>query len=220
MRKLFIVSLLVVAGHVPASAQHTAFRYILGEIHKVYDKPVFGNYCMGLGIDRSFNSRLTVGFDVAYDVGSALVGENGKAVNITSGSSTSSYFVKRHLLTLNYHTEYALADNDGTHAYIGTFIGLRRITQDWLDDAYYDPYNGPSPFPRTVSASKWLIPLGLRMGIRGAVDEGFLDLYAQLGYQIGGGESLYPRYPVLAKAEYTQTSSLAFSLGLAYGIGW
>ncbi|MGB5071928.1 MAG: hypothetical protein WBO28_13300 [Flavobacteriales bacterium] len=221
MRKLFIVSLVVIAGYVPASGQNTALRYIAGEVHKIYDKPAFDNFCMGVGLDRTFNSRLTVGFDITYDIASVLQMDNGRSLSVTSGGHTATYFVNKKMLSLNYHTEYALADNDGTHVYIGTYIGLRHITQNWVDDSYYNYSNITyTSFPQRVSASKVLIPLGLRIGVRGPVDEGFLDLYAQLGYQIGGGENLYPRYPVLAKADFTQPSSLVITMGLAYGIGW
>ncbi|MGV9012411.1 MAG: hypothetical protein ACOH13_07440 [Flavobacteriales bacterium] len=220
MRKATLLLVLLAAPISALRAQNTAFRYIVGEMHRVYDQPVFGNYCMGLGLDRSFNNRLTVGFDVAYDIGGVLRA-SGKEVVVSSGGVTANYLLTPKLLSLNYHTEYALADDQATHVYLGTFIGLRHVSQSWVNDGYnYNPSGATVAFPGMATGSKWLVPLGLRSGIRGPVDEGFFDLYVQLGYQVGGGEDLYVRYPALLKAEYTQTSSLAISIGLAYGFGW
>lgn len=211
MRK--VLSLLALLAAVPlVRAQSTAVRLIIGEGHKVYAKPAFGNYCMGVGVDRSFNDKLTVGFDVGFDVFNSLLGEGRSVVPQLDGVTGS---VVPHLLSLNYHTEYALGDDGGTHAYIGTFIGLRRIKQDWtLYDARYDVYK-----EHRFTTSRMLVPIGLRMGLRGATDGGFMDLYMAVGYQIGGGKAI-SKDQRLKGAAFSETSALAFSLGLAYGLGW
>ena len=105
MRKvIFAVFFLAVAFQ--AAAQSTAFRYILGETNRIYDTPKFDNYCMGLGVDRSFNNKLTVGFDISYDIGNALR-TDPPYTTFTSGGIDASYTMKPGLLTMNYHTEFA-----------------------------------------------------------------------------------------------------------------
>ncbi|MGB3525617.1 MAG: hypothetical protein WBB32_06600 [Flavobacteriales bacterium] len=218
MKKMIIVLGFLIGGYGSALAQSTAFRYIIGETHKVYASPTFDNFCMGLGMDRSFNDRLTVGFDITYDIGHALKA-SPEYIYLTYGGRSGNYQVEPRLLSLNYHTEYAIGDDGGLHGYIGTYVGLRRITQKWtLSDSYYGGV--PSPFAATKSVAKMLVPIGLRMGLRGATDGGFMDLYAAVGYQIGGGKPIVEETRYNSKEPYMETSSLAVSIGLAYGIGW
>lgn len=222
MRKVLITSAFAFVFAAPAISQAVAIRYILGETHKIYQHPTFDNYCMGLGVDRTFNDRFTAGFDVTYDIGHALkLGE--EYIYLGSSASQVTYEMKPKLLSLTYHTEYALGENDGTHVYIGTYLGLRHLSQNWILQQDYDPYNTVSrPYPAMKKISQWLVPVGLRMGVRGATDGGFMDFYAALGYQIGGGKQVADGtlYRPAAEAEYLETSSLAVTIGLAYGIGW
>ncbi len=81
---------------------------------------------MGFGVDRTFNERLTIGFDVNYDIVGLLTAGPGDGYYSSYGGVSSNYEVDPRLLSLNYHTEFAFSDNDGVHFYLGTFIGLRR----------------------------------------------------------------------------------------------
>ncbi|MBS1941479.1 MAG: hypothetical protein JST38_11465 [Bacteroidetes bacterium] len=217
MRKLFVVLMLLVGILPVIHAQSTAVRFILGEGHKVYSKPAFGNYCMGVGVDRTFNDKLTVGFDVTFDVAGALRAEP-KYITVIAGNVQTDYRLSPKLLSLDYHTEYALGENDGTHVYIGTYLGLRHISQKWISDGYLADYNYVSA-PVRLNVSKWLIPIGLRMGLRGATDGGFMDLYVAAGYQLGGGKDLTTNGK-LKDNPYAKTSALALTIGWAYGMGW
>ena len=217
MKKCLSILVLLACATPVLNAQSTAVRLILGEGHKVYTKPAFGNYCIGVGVDRTFNDKLTAGFDVALDAIGALRTQP-LSIAVTAGNVLTDYQVAPKLLSLNYHTEYALGENDGTHVYIGTFLGLRHISQKWTSNGYSTDYNYVEA-PVNISVSKWLIPVGLRMGVRGATDGGFMDLYVAAGYQIGGGKSITTNSQ-LKDAPYTETSALAFTLGWAYGLGW
>ncbi len=212
------VSLLLAGA---AVAQSTAIRLILGEGQKVYRKPAFGNYCVGFGMDRSFNDKLTAGLDVTFDVSHALKAGPEYVYLELSGNSIG-YTMKPSMLSLNYHTEYALGDDDGTHGYIGTFIGLRFLKQKWTSDGYVnvDTYGNPISVPAPRPVSKMLVPLGIRFGVRGATDAGFMDLYCAMGYQIGGGKHLLSGEFAKQAVKYAETSPLALTLGLAYGFGW
>ncbi len=218
MRKI-LSAIVLFAGITPLThAQSTAIRLIIGEGHKVYTKPAFANYCVGVGVDRTFNERLTAGFDVGVDVSGAFRAEP-KSVVVTKGNVQTDFQVAPKLLSLNYHTEYALGENDGTHVYIGTFLGLRHISQKWTSDGYSTDYNYVTA-PVNISVSKWLIPVGLRLGLRGATDGGFMDLYVAAGYHVGGGKQITTISSKLKDTPYTYTSAVAFTVGWAYGIGW
>jgi hypothetical protein len=212
-RTLLLASLFAWAATARAQHTATAIRLILYEAQKVYADQGIGTYCVGLGVDRTLNDRLTLGLDVALD----LVGRMQHTYTSVSYDpvTNASMEVKPRLLSLNYHTEYALGDNSGTHPYIGSFVGLRMLKQEWRITE-----QGPmGSDTRLLDLSKTLVPVGIRMGLRGTTEGGFLDLYAALGYQIGGGGKLDDNLPV-DNVEYVNTSALAFTLGLAYGTGW
>ncbi len=202
---------------VSAAGQANAVRMILGEGHKVYTNPSFGNYCMGLGYDRTFNDKLTIGVDVAFDISNITRDQGISFQQPVPGNTYSSntYIVDPRMLSVNYHTEFALGDNSATHGYIGTYIGLRRLKQQWamtLVDRYDNYYT------EERMAKRLLVPVGLRLGLRGATDGNFMDLYVAAGYQIGGGHEMEKLAPV--DMRFTKTSSLAVSFGFAYGFGW
>jgi hypothetical protein len=219
MRRALCCSALVLALLPMAKAQSTALRWIVGEVNRVYIHPGFGNYCMGGGVDRTFNDRLTIGFDISYDIANGFRAE-GREVQFSYGGVDYTYAMFPRLLSLNYHTEFALADNDGTHTYIGTYIGIRDIMQKWqLRSAYYSGYysNGNGTAQK---GSKVLVPVGLRFGVRGPTNDGFMDLYFAFGYQIGGGNYVMDGTAFHPVTEYGKTSSLALTIGWAYGLGW
>jgi hypothetical protein len=200
------------------SAQSTAFRWIVGETNTVYAHPRFSNYCMGAGVDRTFNELLTVGFDISYDLANAFR-EQGRDETLSIGGTDHSYQLFHHVLCMNYHTEFALGDNGGTHGYIGTYIGLRDVFQKWRSSGAYSAYSSSSNGP-AVRGSRILVPIGLRLGFRGPTDDGFMDLYFALGYQIGGGNHVMDEAMYRSVPEFMETSSLAITIGWAYGLGW
>jgi hypothetical protein len=219
MRRALCCSALLLAVLPTTSAQSTAFRWIVGETNTVYAHPRFSNYCMGVGVDRTFNDRLTIGFDITYDVGNGFRTE-GRDIHYSSGGVDYTYAMFPRLLSLNYHTEFALADNDGTHTYLGTYIGIRDIMQKWeLQSAYNSGYYSGG-YGTVQKGSKVLVPIGLRFGIRGPTDDGFMDLYFAMGYQIGGGNYVMDSSQYHHGTEYRETSLLALTIGWAYGLGW
>jgi hypothetical protein len=222
MRKTWTVIALLACSLPAALAQQTAMRWIIGETHGVYNIPKFDNLCMGLGVDRTFNEKLTVGLDITYDINHALK-TMPEYVYYSDSGMYFTFYMKPSLLNINYHTEFALGDDDGTHVYIGTFIGLRRLAQKWErdpDDGEYDQNGNWVTMSPPKDVSKWLVPIGGRLGLRGATDGGFLDLYCAVGYQIGGGGSLVSGNKSNWSGGYGEISTLVTTIGLAYGVGW
>src|SRR5690606_37746968 len=98
MRKHLITLVLACAASA-GMAQSTAIRFILAETHKVYQLPKWDSYCMGMGVDRSFNDRFTAGFDVSFGVGHAL-SPAGKSMTISVDGTDLLYSMKPGLLSL------------------------------------------------------------------------------------------------------------------------
>lgn len=218
MRRALCCSALLLALLPLASAQNTAIRWVFGETNSVYTHPRFSNFCMGAGVDRTFNSRLTVGFDITYDLANAFRAQ-GRDELLSYGGVDEYYVMFNHLFSMTYHTEFALGDNGGTHAYIGTFIGLRDVFQKWQLEGAYSGYSSNSN-GQFQHGSKVLVPIGLRLGVRGPTDSGFTDFYFGMGYQIGGGSYVMDPVKYHSATEFMDTSSLAITIGLAYGLAW
>lgn len=222
MRKLITFALML---PIFAAAQTaTAIRFVIGEMHTTYEMPKHDNFCMGASLDRTFNERLTFSLDVTVDVTHSAKG-GFQQVSFSDGAYRVVYEVNPRLTNVTYHTEYALGDDDGTHAYIGTFIGVSLLRQTWQLEYVQDPYGGWSSstsniYPPTMKISKTLVPFGIRFGIRGRTEGGFADLYSMVGYQIGGGTALVDRAGFPATGDYLKTLPVYVTFGLSYGFGW
>lgn len=204
---------LCAAGATQAQNTATAVRVILAEGHWVYEDPGYPSFTFGLGLDRTLNERLTVGIDATLGYAGS---ERDAYKSVDSNSSTEVFYsVAPHLYSVNYHTEFALGDDDHTHLYVGSFIGLRHIKQRWTINEF-----GPAGYTSSEQEVRAdLIPVGVRLGLRGATDHGCMDLYTQLGYQVGGNKVLMD--PLAGRgAEYATTAGMAITCGLAYCFGW
>ena len=111
-----------------------------------------------------------------------------------------------------YSAKYFFSDNEGTTGYIGSFIGVQSLKAEVTE--YVLGSNGYST-PRTVTASKIQVPIGIRMGMRGGLDGYFGELFVQAGYALGNG-ILYK-----ADGDIVKTTPLYFSVGGSFlGFGW
>jgi hypothetical protein len=205
---------------VVVNAQTSGIRFIFPEFSKVYaDKSMWATYQLGMGYDHDFNERLSMGFDAVIDLQRAT--ESGLSSDVTYQGYTGSYYLSDKVFSVQYRTAFALSDNDEGHLYLGTFIGVRTVKQT-ADLSYVsDPtgsLSGNGPFVSTAEGKKTLIPMGLRFGVRGSLEGGYADLYTQLGYVVGGGESTFTQ-PYFKGTDFDLTN-MAFTLGLAYGFGW
>lgn len=209
MRRSVILGACLLVLAYAGRAQNTALRLTLGEIQRMYEAPNF-SFLMGLGIDRSFNNHLAVGLAVGLDLNSY-----SKYHGFSVGQGPNSYSVVPKLWSVTYHTEYSFAGDFGPHIYVGTFLGLNMVDQEWrigirqeIDEYSYS----------NLTVKKTLIPVGVRVGLKGEPEGSHMDLYAAHGYQIGGGKLAFPDAP--RAAEYAKFSAMSITLGLSYGIGW
>lgn len=219
MRRTLLL-LLCAACTVAASAQANGIRFIFPEFSKLYGaKSMWGSYQLGMGYDHDFNERLSMGFDGLMDLQRATDGALG--TDIPYQGYIAQYYITDKFFSMQYRTAYAFSDNDGGHLYLGTFIGVRMIKQSASLAYVTDPNgftNDDGPFIREAEGKKTLIPLGLRFGLRGSLEGGYADLYTQIGYVVGGGESTFSQ--AYFKGDDFDLTKMAFTLGLAYGFGW
>ncbi len=202
-------------------AQANGVRFIFPEFTKVYaEKSMWSSYQLGMGYDHDFNDRISMGLDITIDLQRATE-EGGLSIEVPYAGLIGNYYSGDRLLSVIYRTAYAFTDNSETNLYVGSYFGVRSFKQT-LDLSYVtDPtgsFNGNGPFQQQVEAKKTLIPIGVRLGVRGSLEGGFADLYTQLGYNIGGGESAFTQ--TYFSGEDFDLSSMSFTLGLAYGFGW
>ena len=208
-----------VASSITVMAQSSGIRFIFPEFSKVYaEKSPWTSFQLGMGYDHDFNERITMGLDVLLDLRRE---ESGLYVDIPYGGYTAQYILHDKFFSAQYRTAYSFsANDDGTHVYLGTFVGVRAFKQTAELFSVTDPngYNDNGSFVQLAEGTKTLIPMGLRFGIRGTLEGGYADLYTQFGYVVGGGESVFTQ-AYLTGPEFDLASS-SLTLGLAYGFGW
>lgn len=97
--------------------------------------------------------------------------------------------------TVEYRSQYHFADNSSSSGYVGTSIGYRSLNRE---------------------ISKTMVPVGIRLGLRGGLQGFYADLHAGAKYQAGGGSCVQTR----DQLSDVQLNSLTFFVGLDLGIGW
>lgn len=108
-------------------------------------------------------------------------------VQVRTSPGSSSWVV-------NYHSNYHFSDNESSSFYLGPNIGVRAI-------------GGTN--------STTLIPVGMRMGVRGGLEGFYADLYLGGLYNIGAGSSIE-----LESVGNRDLRSMSFCAGLDLGFGW
>jgi hypothetical protein len=95
--------------------------------------------------------------------------------------------------TVNYRTAYHFSDAGSTSFYFGPTVGVRSISST-RDDLL-------------------LVPVGLRMGVRGGLARFYADAYAGIGYNIGSGKPL-------TEGARDHAFQAPFCFGVDFGWGW
>ncbi|MBL0045386.1 MAG: hypothetical protein IPP33_13645 [Flavobacteriales bacterium] len=201
-------------------AQSSGIRFIFPEFTKVYSgKSMWKSYQFGMGYDHDFNDRISMGLDAVIDLG-RVTESDSRPFEVPYAGLTAEYISTDRFIAFTYRTAYSFSDNSEASLYVGSYFGVRAFTQK-MDLIYVtDPTgfsNGSGPFPQQVEAKKTLLPIGLRLGFVAPWKVGS-PTCTQLGYTIGGGESVFTQ-PYF-KGDGFDLSTMSFTLGLAYGFGW
>lgn len=149
-----------------------------------------GDWNLLLGGDLDLSDRTSIGLDLTMRAGFFYSDEPR---SIDQPGVYGDYILSQKCTGLTYRSQFFFSDNDGSAAYIGTFIGFRRLSQEATPIAYDN--NGDTPsWARNSSGSTTFFPLGLRLGIRGSLEGFYGDLYMGVGTSLGGEDPLRAVY--------------------------
>lgn len=94
----------------------------------------------------------------------------------------------------SYHSAYHFSDTRYSSLYLGSNVGIRRVN---------------------LGPGATMVPVGVRLGLRGALEGFHADLYAGVGYNIGSGRSLTADdRPVM------HLRTMTYCIGVDLGLGW
>lgn len=166
-----------------------------------------------LGWDYDLNDRLSGGLDFSTDT-------NWEEEYTMPPSLTGNqYYTERtKVMGVQFRSQYHFSDNDGTSLYLGPTLGLRLVKQmvQYTDEVSSGGWSH-SYTQRTKEDNAVLFPIGMRLGVRGALDGGYADLYVAIGANIGSNEPICD-LPFLA--EESMPKKMFLQAGISYGIGW
>jgi hypothetical protein len=208
-----------------AFSQANGIRFLFPQLDPIYKNDGAPSAAFGFGYDHDFNDRLSMGVDITFLGRSILTQTTGNGYNrpIVYGSLQANWIDRRRTFSMVYRTAYSFGDNDSFTPYLGTYIGVRMIGRDLEITDVSDPqsyyyYGQLGPFSPTYLGKATVFPVGLRFGLRSGLDGIYYDLYGGLGYQLGGGSSLFNR-PELASGPF-DLKGVVWQVGFAYGVGW
>lgn len=218
MRLAILLSLLL--GTQAADAQW-GIRFLTPHGENVTKLGLFRQLSIGVGVDHNVSGRTLIGFDYVWSLGDLFSTENSDITNWNGYQITYSEYVS--YSGIQYHSIFFLND-DLYGPYIGTTIGYRRVVQGFNSFSAFDTSTGNFVPESTFGVNTQreepfsVFPIGLRLGTRGDIEDGFFgDLYVGIGYQLGGNKAI-GNYPFLD--EESELSGLVFQIGCAWGFGW
>jgi len=174
---------------------------------------IFDQFLLGLGCNHDLNDRLSIGLDAVIDT---RWSQEGKSVEVLDPGTSGlfSYTERTKVFGFQYRCQYHLSDNGSSSMYLGTTLGVRRVSQTLVYDVFDPSFSFSSD---TKLGTGTIIPIGLRLGYRGSMDGGYGDLFVGAAYSIGGDQQLNT-------GSFVQPNSAlaGFNLqvGFSYGIGW
>jgi hypothetical protein len=178
-------SLLLLAPLVHAQA--TGFNFSMGLFHPIIrtvdDEKVRG-VSIGMGLQRDMTDHIGFAVDGRY------------CPNESAGYKGT--------FELEYSSRYFVTSNEDAALYFGPFIAYQSVTVN----AYNPNAQGGQGAYEEMKRKQF--PIGLRAGVRGALNGFFFEGYGHIGHVIGNG----------AFTERIYTQPLYISLGISIGNGW
>ncbi len=185
VRHIFLIALGWPFG-MTSQAQGTGFNFSMGyhPIVRSIDEEKVRGVSIGLGLQRDMTDHIGFGAEARY------------CPNEGAGGGGT--------FELEYNSRYFVSSNEDAAFYFGPFLAYQKVSLDILVPTAIVGNGGYEKLKRTG----W--PLGLRFGLRGALDGVFFEGYGNIGYVIGNG--------ALSERIYTQPLYMSFGIGL--GGGW
>lgn len=203
----------LVFGYVPiTSMAQMGIRYGI-QHEKVTAADLGTSLNLLVGWDYDLNDRLSGGLDVSSDMR-----WDPEYIMPVSTVGNTDYTERVKFIGVQYRSQYHFMDNDGTSLYLGPTIGLRAVRQmiQYSEETNSSTW-GTSYVQREKKGTGMLFPLGLRIGVRGALDGGYADLYVAVGTNLGSNKPICD-LPFLV--EESMPNKTFFQAGFAYGLGW
>lgn len=200
---------------------------------------IFTQGYMGIGFERNvgdYNSlkiEINKGFKILYTLTDAkiltAVGKAEKDVSFTDSLSyTSTFYYHWTMPTfeINYQSKFFFAGNDRTGGYMAMGIGMRTVKYQLHVGNINDEY-GNEEIPSDIrkkdgyEETKTIIPLMLRVGIRGNLKGFYPDVNFGIGYNIGHNKTVTDK-TITKTYDLTvpKISGLAINASVCFGIGW
>lgn len=203
--RVWSIAALLVGGLSTAHAQWGVRWGIAGE---TIGPSLFGT--LVLGGDRDVSGRTSIGLDVIWSFDTS--GDVASWDGVDLGTSFVSYSLKKRERGLQYRSLFFLTDG-AQGAYIGTQAGFRSVGRA-LEDSYGSGSN------RVEKDRVMVFPVGVRFGVRTALDGFLQDVYISVGYNLGhgAGDDLERTAPYLP--EKHRLGGLNVQFGYCMGVGW
>lgn len=184
-------------------------RLILPQLENVTKVKAIDYYYMGLGMDFDLTERSSFGVDVFLDMDWSFPDGHQRYAE-----PFGTYYERTRVYGAQYRAQYHFADNSKGAMYLGSTFGLRYIRQTIAED----PVNTISSSYQGYfeQANGVVVPVGLRLGFRGGLEDGYGDVYVGVNYAIGGDRALSDA-PFLV--EDSELSGIIFQIGFAAGFG-
>jgi hypothetical protein len=171
-----------------AFSQTTGINLTLQYAHALVDgdKGIVPSATAGLGFQHDFEKRLGMAVDLNYAVGEESDVRALEAI---------------------YSAKFFTSDNDATAFYIGSFLGVQRLSGSGSTSTGISSASG--------EFSHLQFPIGLRAGLRGGLEGYFGEIFTHVGYALGNG-TLVP-----TSSGGMNSEALYFGVGFSFlGFGW
>jgi hypothetical protein len=207
----------------PVEAQQQGIHFILPEWDNVYLNDGLPSMAMGVGYARQVAPRLSYAVDFTVITRSFFSLDEYAEKEMSYGSYSAYYTEDRGGFAFTYRTAYMLDDPDNFSPYIGTSIGIMRVSREleitsqyW--DYYYYGYEDATIWKGRYEEDATLFPVQLRLGFRMPLEGFYCDFFSGIGYMIGGGDNLFPQREL--EDVNSEIGRLTWTLGYAMGVGW
>ncbi len=184
-----------------------------GMAGEMFGEPLVGEWV--LGVDRDVSGRSSIGMDLLwrFDLRGGLLVQNVA----DHGGLTYYYELDQGVRGVQFRSTYFLS-NDVSGVYVGSYIGYRSVVRHLRNVLVSHPnFTSERYDDRTLNNA--VFPFGVRIGLRGALDGFFQDLYVGLGYVAGhGADELVEQAPYVP--ERHRLGGLHLQFGYCFGVGW
>ena len=176
------------------------------------------NFYTGLGYDHNLNHRIGLLLDV--NLGVSLRNQNSENFKYAeNGNEYQSYYdIQEYWWEIAYQSKYFFSDNDERSFYVASGIAYRPYKFEIEINTYNLSSNGPAKY-ETYKKTIVMLPLSLRLGLRGSISGFFGDISFGMTY-LPGAESKKLNLTYVDEVFVPIENSLVFGMNLALGIGW